>query len=109
MTSLIFRVDSLLAGTLFLPWEVHCAGVMSSAAGPVEIIPAHGENDSGLRRKPFAFPSESLFAFSPESCSPSPRNAFRDHPGIAFAFARMPQLDTRAFDRAGVHPFQPER
>jgi hydrogenase expression/formation protein HypC len=27
---------------------------------------------SGIERKPFAFPPESLFAFSPESCSPCP-------------------------------------
>ena len=32
-------MDSLLAGTLILPWKVHCAGMMSSAAQPVEIIP----------------------------------------------------------------------
>jgi hypothetical protein len=31
MTSVIFRIDSLLAGNLILRWEVHCAGVMSSA------------------------------------------------------------------------------
>jgi len=31
-------MDALLAGTLILPWRVHCAGVMSSAAVPVEII-----------------------------------------------------------------------
>src|SRR5882672_384635 len=50
----------------------------------------HRESHSGLRRKPFAFPSESLFAFSPESRSPSPRNAFHVHPGIVFAFLRNP-------------------
>jgi len=64
---------------------------MSSAACPVEIIPGHRENDSGIARKPFAFPPESLFDFSPESCSSSPRNAFHDHPGIAFTFLRNPQ------------------
>src|SRR5437763_4285232 len=83
-------MDSLLAGTLILPWRVHCAEVMSSAAVPVEIIPGHRENDSGLGRKPFAFPPESLFAFSPESRSSSPRNRFHVHPGILFAFARNP-------------------
>src|SRR5258708_1143960 len=77
-------MDSLLAGTLILPWRVHCAGMMSSAAVPVEIIPGHRESHSGLGRKLFAFPPESLFAFSPESCSPSARNAFRVHPGILF-------------------------
>src|SRR5436190_9947437 len=84
-------MDSLLAGTLILPWRVHCAEVMSSAALPVEIIPGDRENDSGVERKPFAFPPESLFAFSPESCSSSPRNAFRVHPGIPFALPRNPQ------------------
>jgi hypothetical protein len=55
---------------------------MSSAAVPVEIIAGYRESHSGLGRKPFAFPPESLFAFSPESCSSSPRNRFRVHPGI---------------------------
>jgi hypothetical protein len=50
----------------------------------------HRESHSGIGRKPFAFPPESLFAFSPESRSPSPRNAFHVHPGILFAFARNP-------------------
>ena len=39
-------MDSLLAGTLILPWRVHCAGMMSSAAR------ACG-NHSGPSRKPF--------------------------------------------------------
>jgi hypothetical protein len=51
----------------------------------------HRENHSGGWAKTFAFPPESLFAFSPESCSSSPRNRFRVHPGILFAFARNPQ------------------
>src|SRR5437016_13795565 len=85
-------MDSLLAGTLILPWRVHCAGMMSSAAVPVEIIPGHRENHSGLGRKLFAFPPESLFVFSPESCSPSARNAFRVHSGILFALPRNPHL-----------------
>ena len=53
----------------------------------------HRESHSGIGRKPFAFPPESLFAFSPESRSPSPRNAFHVHPGILFAFARNPQFE----------------
>jgi hypothetical protein len=53
---------------------------------------AHGENDSGAERKPFAFPPESPFTFSPEFRSPSPRNVFHDHPGIAFTFLRNPQI-----------------
>jgi hypothetical protein len=66
----------------------------------VEIIPGHRENDSGLMRKPFAFPPESLFAFSPESCSSSPRNAFRVHPGIPFALPRNPQPGNTIMDLA---------
>jgi len=62
----------------------------------------HRENHSGLGRKPFAFPPESLFAFSPESCSSSPRNAFRVHPGIPFALSRNPQYVANA-DRWNVN------
>ena len=53
----------------------------------------HRESHSGVGRKPFAFPPESLFAFSPESRSPSPRNAFHVRPGILFTFARNPQTE----------------
>src|SRR6185503_14624724 len=86
-------MDSLLAGTLILPWRVHCAGVMSSAAVPVEKHSGHRESHSGIGRKPFAFPPESLFAFSPESRSSSPRNRFHVRPGILFALPRNPQSD----------------
>src|ERR1019366_1853212 len=65
-------MDSLLAGTLILPWRVHCAGIMSSAAVPPKKHSGHRESHSGIGRKPFAFPPESLFAFSPESFSPCP-------------------------------------
>ncbi len=54
---------------------------------PVENIPGIANVIPGVGRKPFAFPPESLFAFSPESRSSSPRKSFRVHPGIAFAFA----------------------
>src|SRR5437660_11260474 len=84
-------MDSLLAGNLILPLEGslcrydvqrHCAFAKHSG---------HRESHSGLGRKLFTFPPESLFAFSPESRSPSPRNPFHVHPGILFAFARNPQ------------------
>src|SRR6478672_11094183 len=65
---------------------------MSSAAQPVEIIPDHRENRSGLLRKPFAFSPGIPFTFSPESCSPSPRNVFHVPAGIAFTLPRNPQL-----------------
>ena len=86
-------MDSLLAGTLILPWRVHCAGLMSSAAVPVEIIPGFakaipgsGENRSHSRRN-HCSPSArnrvrlrpgTLFAFTPEYCSPSPGIGDRD-------------------------------
>ena len=71
-------MDSLLAGTLILPWRVHCAGMMSSAAvfvknipGNAKAIPGSGENCSPSRRN---------------HCSPSARNPVRLQPGIVFAF-----------------------
>jgi hypothetical protein len=63
--------------------------MMSSAAVPLKHS-GDRESHSGIRRKPFAFPPESLFAFSPESCSSSLRNRFRVHPGIPFALHRNP-------------------
>src|SRR5579862_6035022 len=72
-------MDSLLAGTLIFPWRVHCAGLKSSAATPVQnipgivkAIPGSGENRSPSRRN---------------HCSPSARNRVRPHPGIVFTFA----------------------
>jgi hypothetical protein len=65
---------------------------MSSAASPVEIILGIAKAIPGSDKNPFAFPPELLFAFSPKSCSSSPRNAVRDHPGIPFALPRNPHL-----------------
>jgi hypothetical protein len=65
---------------------------MSSAAVPPKKHSGQRENHSGLGRKPFAFTPESLFAFSPESRSSSPRNRFHVRPGILFALPRNPQL-----------------
>jgi tetratricopeptide (TPR) repeat protein len=75
---------------------------MSSAATPVEIVPGHRESHSGVGRKLFAFPPESVFVFSPESCSPSPRNRFRVHPGIPFALPRNPHLRPQQKQRVHV-------
>ena len=85
-------MDSLLAGKLILPFRggFVVPVMMSSAARLWKSFRADRESHSGMGRKPFAFPPESLFAFSPESCSSSPRNAFRVHPGIPFAFPRNP-------------------
>jgi hypothetical protein len=57
--------------------------MLSSAAVPPKKHSGQRERHSGLGRKPFAFPSESLFAFSPESRSSSPRNPFRLAPESA--------------------------
>jgi len=92
MTSLIFRMDSLLAGKLFLPFEgrlaCHCD---VQRRLPVEIIPGIAKGHSGLQRKLvrlragitvrlqpgilFVFTPESFSAFTPESCSPCPESA----------------------------------
>jgi hypothetical protein len=53
---------------------------------PVENIPLQAERHSGPTQKLFAFPPESVFAFRPECCSDSQRNAVRLQTGIAFAF-----------------------
>src|SRR5450759_4939136 len=78
-------MDSLLAGTLILPWRVHCAEIMSSAAPPCG-------NHSGPSRKrfrahaktvrlpagiPVRFQPGILFVFTPERFSRSPRNPVR--------------------------------
>jgi hypothetical protein len=80
-------MDSLLAGTLILPWKGHCAGSDVQRRYTGKKHSGHRESHSGIGRKPFVFPPESLFAFSPESCSSSPRNRFRDHPGIPVRLA----------------------
>jgi hypothetical protein len=41
------------------------------------------ERDSGIDLNVFGFIAESVFAFIPDSCSRSPRNAVRNCPGIA--------------------------
>jgi hypothetical protein len=55
-------------------------------------IRAQAGRDSGTSLKLFGFIAESLFTFIPESCSRSPRNSVRDHPGIAFTSPRIPQF-----------------
>jgi len=65
--------------------------VLSSAAQPMEIIPARPNAVPGIGLKVFGFIAESVFAFIPEPCSGSSRNAVRHHPGIAFILPRIPQ------------------
>ena len=65
--------------------------MLSSAVGLMEIR-AQAERDSGIGLKLFGFIAESVFTFIPESCSRSPRNSVRNHPGIAFTFLRIPHF-----------------
>jgi hypothetical protein len=68
-------MDTLLAGALTLPWRVHCAGCdgqRHSACGNHSGLIV--KTISGYCENPFAFPPESLFTFTPEHFSHSPRN-----------------------------------
>jgi hypothetical protein len=64
--------------------------VMSSAAGLWKLFRDQAERGSGIGLKLFGFIAESVFTFIPESCSCSSWNGVRNHPGIAFTFARIP-------------------
>src|SRR5579863_9662740 len=63
---------------------------MSSAAGLWKLFRDQAERGSGIGLKLFGFIAESVFTIIPESCSGSTRNTVRNHPGIAFTFARIP-------------------
>jgi hypothetical protein len=65
--------------------------VLSSATGLWKLFRDQAERDSGIGLKLFGFIAESVFTIIPESCSGSPRNAVRNHPGIAFILDRIPQ------------------
>ena len=65
--------------------------MMSSATSLWKLFRAQAERDSGIGLKLFGFLAESTFTIIPESCSGSPRNSVRNHPGIAFTFVRNPQ------------------
>jgi hypothetical protein len=70
--------------TYILPWTLEGLNLGSDV---LEVGPGPGAG-----RKPFAFPPESPFTFSPESHSPSSRNRFHVHPGIAFTLPRNPHF-----------------
>jgi len=97
-TSLTFRMDFLLAGTLssFID-GVQCRVIVQrrfiSCCSSVENIPLQAERHSARRQQLFAFPPESAFTFRPECCSESQRNRVRLHSGIAFTFDRIPHAD----------------
>src|SRR4051794_18713138 len=85
-------MDILLAGSGTSLWKGRLPALMSSAATC--------GNHSGSRRTAFRgwpksvrLPPGILFAFIPESCSGSTRNAVRLHPGTPLAFARNPQSE----------------
>jgi hypothetical protein len=85
-------MDNLLAGKLILlsgEAACHCVVQRRLACGNHS---GEAEPDSGIDLKLFGFIAEPVFAFIPESCSRSPRNAVRNHPGMAFILARIPQL-----------------
>jgi hypothetical protein len=66
-----------------------CCPAPLSACG---IHSGEAEHLSEIGLKLFDFIAELVFAFIPESCSGSSRNAVRNHPGIAFTLAWIPQL-----------------
>jgi hypothetical protein len=61
----------------------------TSCCSPVENIPLQAEHHSGRRTKVFAFP--------PERCSPSERNAVRIHNGMVFAFTAESRSPSTGF------------
>jgi hypothetical protein len=75
---------------------------MSSAAGLWKLFRDQAERGSGIGLKLFGFIAESVFTFIPKPCSRSPRNSVRNHPGIAFTFARIPQATIDQGDTSGV-------
>jgi hypothetical protein len=95
---LILRTDNLLAGKLILPFDgeaaCHCVVQRRSACGNHS---GEAERHSGVGLKLFGFIAESVFAFIPEPCSGSSRNAVRHHPGIAFTLPRIPQETTMRY------------
>jgi len=86
------RTDNLLAGKLILPFEgeaaCHYVVQRRLACGNHS---GEAERSSGIGLKLFGFIAEPVFAFIPESCSRSLRNAVRHHPGIAFTLPRIHQ------------------
>ena len=79
--------------------------MLSSAAGLMKIR-AQVERDSGVSMKLFGFIAESVFTIIPESCSGSPRNSVRHHPGIAFALDRIPHLESNTIGKRSTDRLQ---
>ena len=98
-TSLTFRMDDLLAGTLFSLWmEFQCRLIVqrrcTSCCLPVENIPLQAEHHSARRQK--CSPSHR------NRCSPSERNAVRNHNGIVFGFRAESRSPSTGFPTHAV-------
>jgi hypothetical protein len=78
---------------------------MSSATGLWKLFRDQAERGSGIGLKPFGFIAESVFTIIPESCSGSPRNSVRNHPGIAFTLDRIPHMEGERRLLCFVAPF----
>src|SRR5664279_5492846 len=87
-TSLILRVDFLLAGKRFsLQGQGLVPGVDVQRLYLWKTFRGQAEQHSGAGQKVFGFTPEFVFGFTPEWCSESARNAVRLQPGIVFAFS----------------------
>src|SRR5450755_4257951 len=109
-------MDSLLAGTLILPWKGHCAGY------DVQRRCACG-NHSGQSRKPFRDRTKTVrlpagitvrlqpgivFVFTPERFSRSPRNPVRLAPESALLRKRRDEAE-RSASRGEDHRARPAK
>ena len=84
-TSLILRVDFLLAGKRFsLQGQGLVPGVDVQRLYLWKIFQGQSEQRSGVGQKVFGFSPEFVFGFSPEWCSESSRNRVRLQPGMLF-------------------------
>jgi hypothetical protein len=95
-------MDSLLAGNLILPLEGSLCRYDVQRRCAYRKLSGEHEHDSGLGRKPFALTPESLFAFTPESFSRSPRNPFRLRPESAVCI-RVGEIQVARFGKQMFH------
>jgi hypothetical protein len=111
-TSLTFRMDFLLAGTLSS--FVDGVSMPGDCPASLHLLLFFCGKHSAPSRTPFrqatklfAFPPESAFTFRPECCSESQRNRVRLQSGIAFTFDRIPQFFFRPHVFSSVIRFFP--
>src|SRR5882724_11799143 len=79
-TSLILRMDFLLAGNRF--------SLLAGSTTRLDVQRATCGKRSGASRKVFGFGPEFVFGFTPERCSESARNAVRLQAGMLFGLPR---------------------